>query len=242
MRKSVSIPSLVLCVLALLPAGTALASTSPAAEEAHIVAMVNGTRVQKGLGALPRNDKLIQMARGQAARMAAKGEIFHNPNLGPEATSLGLIWHRLGENVGMGWDVDQIEQAFLDSPHHYENIVHPDYNAIGVGVAHSGDKVFVAQVFGALDQAPKVSLPIAAPEPKPSASATAPTPVVTAAPKPPTPPPALTPVSARPEPNALVDGVVSQEAVLADAGPRSASRITAVGAFLGRVLDEILPG
>jgi hypothetical protein len=242
MRKSMCAPLVVLGVLALLPAAPTLASTTTAAEEAHVIAMVNATRAGQRLGALQRNEKLVQMAQGQAARMAAKGSIFHNLNLGAEATSLGLIWHYLGENVGVGWNVDVIEEALLQSPHHYENIVRPDYNAIGVGVAHSGDKVFVAQEFGALDQVPKVSLPIAAPEP--AAPVRAPAPVATVAPRTPIPPPAPTPIPPQPEPNALVGGIVSREAVSVGIADQRhpPSRLASVGSLLAHVLDALLPG
>jgi uncharacterized protein YkwD len=248
MRKACSASTALVAVLAVVLTGLAAAGTaraSTATDETHVIELVNGTRSQKGVQTLQRNDALVKMAREQAARMAAKGTIFHNPDLGPQATLLGLHWLRLGENVGMGWNVDVIEDAILKSPHHYENIVRPAYNSIGVGVVYAAERVFVAQVFGQLEQAAKVTLP-AAPD---SVSAPLP-PARTTVPAPPPPPPLAAPVSTpipalparHPWPNALTGGVVSQEPVPIRASDQHVSDRPANGSFLARLLDRLFPG
>ncbi len=45
-------------------------------------------------------------------------------------------WTKLGENVGTGPSNDPIWNAFVNSAHHYANIVDPDFNRVGVGVAY----------------------------------------------------------------------------------------------------------
>ena len=188
-------------------------------DETRVQNLLSGTRTSKGLAPLKRNDKLVGMARRQADRMAAKGSIYHNPSLGAEMTSSGLDWQKAGENVGMGPDVDIIEQAFLDSPHHYENIVDPAYDTIGIGVVDGADgRRYVVQVFADLrtaaapaPQAPKPAAPTTTAEPQrqtaaqvaPVSQTPTPTtqpsaePVAKAAPKPPT-----------AVPNVVIGGVV----------------------------------
>src|SRR5688572_21499298 len=90
----------------------ALAATLPAAarsyvpsDEAKVRSMVNKTRAEKGLAPLMAHDQLTAMARGQSDRMEDRGNIYHNPELGAEATRRGLNWERVGENVGMGPNV-----------------------------------------------------------------------------------------------------------------------------------------
>jgi hypothetical protein len=184
----------------------AMAQEYKAGDEAHVASLVNGTRAGKGLQRLSTHSGLVNMAREQAVRMLQKGNIFHNPNLGADIEALNVIWKIVGENVGMGPNVDLIEQAFLDSPHHYENIVRPNFNSIGVGVVPDGKGgVFVTQVFAEIQgaaAAPPAAAPVAAP------AQTAPSAPPTAAPPtqpPPTPVPTPTPV--RPDPNAVKGGI-----------------------------------
>src|SRR5438067_8092482 len=67
--------------------------------------LVNASRATAGAGPLAESPELDAMARAQAARMAARGEIYHNPNLASDATASGLHWLRVGENVGDGPDI-----------------------------------------------------------------------------------------------------------------------------------------
>jgi hypothetical protein len=144
-------------------------------DETHVRNLVNATRSSKGLGQLASNAVLVGMARRQADRMAAKGNIFHNLKLSDEITVAGLNWLKAGENVGMGPNADIVEDAFLASPHHYENIVDPQYDTVGIGVVDGADgRRYVVQVFA--------DMAASAPAPKPDAAKPA-TPAVTAEPQ-----------------------------------------------------------
>ena len=143
-------------------------------DETKVHSMVNQTRASKGLKPLARNDKLVTMARQQADRMEAKGNIFHNPNLSGDINATGLNWRRVGENVGMGPNVDLIEKAFLASPGHYENIVRAEYNTMGIGAVKGDDgKMYVVQVFANVAASAPAVAP-AAPKPATVAPAVAP--------------------------------------------------------------------
>lgn len=208
-------------VVAVVLAGSLAFLASPAqaggfiaADEGHVQEMVNATRRGKGLPTLVQSDGLVQMARGQSVRQAEKGNIFHNPDLGGEITKRGLSWQKVGENVGMGPNVDLIEEAFLNSPHHYENIVDPKFDAIGVGVVDGADgRRYVTQVFADLAAA-------APPAARPPVPTRTPTPAATSAPAAPStapaatsaPSPAVQPAKPAPtpsaEPNVVVGGVI----------------------------------
>lgn len=182
---------LVLVSVGIVLAPSAHAQQYLATDEVHVRDLINQHRVARGLGALTANGHLTDVARAQSVRMEVRGDIYHNPNLAQEVTALGLPWTRIGENVGVGANVIVIEDAFLASPPHHENIVSP-YNVVGVGVvAGSGGRVYVTQVFGRLEGPLPVSQ---APRPGPASA-----PPVTASP--PTAPPAtLHPASPTPEP------------------------------------------
>jgi hypothetical protein len=209
MRKIVV---LVITALALLAGSPAHGQSFVPSDEAADRAAVNQTRSGKGLSTLALNAQLQAMARGQAVRMAEKGDIYHNPTLGGEATQRGLTWARIGENVGMGPTEAIIYDALLKSPHHYENIVHPTYDSIGVGIVKGDEgRIYLVQVFA--DLQPQVSAPApavkapAAPAAQPAAQ-----PVAASAPKPAAPvvraAAPSTPAPAAVDPNAVTGGLV----------------------------------
>jgi uncharacterized protein YkwD len=211
-------------------------------DESRVRSLVNGTRGGKGLRTLALHDALTSMARAQSDRMADRGDIYHNPSLSSDINSRGVDWQRVGENVGMGPNVDVIEQAFLDSPAHYDNIVHPSYDSIGVGVTKGDDgKVYVTQVFADFTVDPGTAPPPASAAPAAAPAAPAPAsaaPVAGAAATPPAAPPTPaepTPAPASPTPNALTGGYVNDEPLPDTPAPAEAADQGA----LGRLLDAI---
>jgi len=138
---------------------TALGMLSEAAgantqsDEAQFLQLVNQDRAANGLSALIWSPQLVDEARVQSGRMAAAGTIFHNPNLAKEVTG---NWITLGENVGMGGTVDALHQAFMNSPHHRENIL-GDYDHVGFGIVMGGSDgatIFVTELFWKTAPAP----------------------------------------------------------------------------------------
>jgi hypothetical protein len=194
-RVAASAAAVLIVVLGLgvvLGVAPARAGGYVSSDETKVRNMVNATRAGKGLGQLASNGELVGMARRQADRMTAKGNIFHNLKLGDEMTAAGLNWQKAGENVGMGPDVNLVEEAFLASPHHYENIVDPKYDTVGVGVVDGADgRRYVVQVFADMGSSAPVSKPAA---PKPVAPAVTAEPQAQAAAH-------VAPVSETPTPN-----------------------------------------
>jgi hypothetical protein len=180
--------------LGALPVFAADAKADTGSDEAAFVAKINGLRASKGLPALQVNANLVAKARAWSAGMAAAGKIWHS------TLSDGITedWRKLGENVGMGGSVDGLHTAFVNSPHHYENLVDPAFGYIGIGIVMSGNTIFVTEEFMQLmpAKAPVVNLPVLTPTTtKPAAPTT--TTTKPAAPKPAAPKPAAaTPVKA----------------------------------------------
>jgi hypothetical protein len=131
----------------LVVAGVAFWGSAASAADAHagsFVSKANAERTSRGLRAYTVASDLSVVARRHAERMAAKHSLYHNPNLGSEVSG----WQVVGENVGMGGDVQSIHQAFMDSPEHRANILARDYTEIGVGTVVDADGVlWVTQVF-----------------------------------------------------------------------------------------------
>ena len=171
---------------------TSAHAAQPSAE-ADFVARINEVRAQNGAGPLSVDDQLVAVARTWTDTMVAAGDISHNPNLS------GLItdWHHIGENVGMGPNIDSLETAFVNSPHHFANMVDPTFTRIGVGVSMAPDgTMFVTEDYKTPSGAPVASVArtvtthVTAP---PRPVVTTPRPVVTVPAKP---KPAAAPVAA----------------------------------------------
>jgi len=178
-------------LLALIVAGAALfAFAGPAhasSDEDYFVAKINQMRASRGLGTLSVSGQLTSVARSWSQHMASDGTLEHNPNYGSQVSG----WRTLGENVGTGGDVASIENAFENSPHHFENMVDPSFTMIGVGVTQdSSGTYWVTEDYEQPKNAP-------APAPAPHSTPAPPRPAPRPAPKPASAPrPAPAPVHA----------------------------------------------
>lgn len=171
---------LVLAVaIGLLPAVAATTQAAGAGDPAAaFIAKINALRASKGLAPMEANGPLTTFAAGWTSHMAQTGQLAHNPAL----SSAPGNWTVVGENVGVGANVDELFQAFVNSPHHYSNLVDPRFNTIGVAVVVDGSgRMWTTHDFEALPTARTSTAPAPAPAPKPTAPVTtAPTPKVSA--------------------------------------------------------------
>src|SRR3954471_17688924 len=169
----------------------AVAAGDPASD---FVARINALRASKGVQPLAVNAALTSFAAGWTNHMASTGVLSHNPNL----SSAPNNWTVVGENVGDGTTVADLFQAFVNSPHHYENLVDPRFNTVGVAVVIDGSgRMWTTHDFEALPggstaaTAPKTTTttarprvptapPTAAPKPAPKPASTPAAPVTTA--------------------------------------------------------------
>lgn len=134
----------VLLATGLLGGAAAMAtSASAAGPPTTEVGRVNQERARLGLPALERSRHLTRVARAQAARMADRSLLFHNPHLTEDVRD----WRWVGENVGYGPDVATVHVAFMRSPAHRANVLDRDYTEIGVGVVVRDGRAWVVHVF-----------------------------------------------------------------------------------------------
>ncbi|MBV8236894.1 MAG: CAP domain-containing protein [Acidimicrobiia bacterium] len=206
-------------------------SVDPGAAAQEFFAMTNGERANAGVPPLQWRDDVAGMAVAQSAAMAQAGTIWHGPFVS-QANLTALNANLLAENVGMGSDVQTIHTAFMNSPHHRENILDAALSQVGIGVVVGGDgTVYVTEDFlhpkgGATPRAaapPAAARPAAAPAaaPRPAPARPAPvrssvvaaaavparvpaTPPTTAPASVPLPQGVVTPVPFQPEPAAAV--------------------------------------
>lgn len=139
-----------LTVLALLISLLQAFGTPPTAEasidsakEADFIALVNVERAAQGLPSLTPRADIRTVARDHSVRMARESRLYHNPSFSTQITN----WKTVAENVGRGPSVQSIHGAFMNSPGHRANIMHPDLTEIGIGVEVRNGQVWVTQNF-----------------------------------------------------------------------------------------------
>ena len=140
-RTTVRISILLILIAALIgPITTQGADQASASsgDEAAFVEALNRIRADVDLPALTVNHQLSDLARIHTEHMAGAGEIAHAT---PISAGYEGPWTKLGENVGVGAEVEDLVDAFVASPGHYANIVDPAFTEIGVGVVRRSDAV-----------------------------------------------------------------------------------------------------
>lgn len=115
----------------------ALAVPAHAGPAGTLLSRINSSRAAAGLAPLETYFDLTDDARAHSARMMDRGEIYHNTNLG----AVTGVWQGLGENVGVGWDINQLHDGFMSSSGHRANIL-GNYNYVGIGVKQDGDGAY----------------------------------------------------------------------------------------------------
>lgn len=172
MRRVLPLAALVFSLGVVTLVANDSASADPADERAFVAA-VNAERAAAGLPALVVDGQLTDAARNWAQSMAAAGQISHAPDITVGVTA---DWLKMGENVGVGPDVDSIMRAFMASPTHRANVVDPEFTHVGVGVVWANGAMYTVHRFMKVAASPATT----APPPPPT---TASPPVATEAPQ-----------------------------------------------------------
>jgi len=128
-----------------------LGDQGPSSAERILLDSVNAERKAQGIPALAWDDALAVAARSHAAEMARRNSVAHvlpdEPSLPARATRAGVRFSWLSENVVSAGTVDNAHAQFVKSPAHRANILDPDMDRIGIGVAQRGGQVFVVEDF-----------------------------------------------------------------------------------------------
>lgn len=127
-----------------------------------ILTRVNELRTSKGLTPVTRYTQLDTVAQNWSEQMAASRTMEHNPTY---AESYPKGWTSASENVAMrssasNEDIgEELFKQWLNSPGHYENMVSPDANSIGIGIAQDSTGAWYAtQNFAAYQNASAAGL------------------------------------------------------------------------------------
>lgn len=135
------------------PATTATAQTSQGGcwdvkgAERGFARRINDVRSVAKRGTLRLDPELSRAARLHSREMVKQDKLYHTPSdkLGRRVTN----WTVLGENVGVGGDVESLHDAFMASPAHADNVLYDPFRHMGVGTVKHDGQLWVTVIFEA---------------------------------------------------------------------------------------------
>ena len=143
--------ALSLCVGASCACGAAPASATPTdnvsyaavSDSSGYLSRLNGERAAHGLRPLVMRADLTEVAQTWSEHMAATGVLSHNPSLASAITN----WLAVGENVGDGPTIADLDAAFMASPKHRANILDPTYDDVGIATVTRDGMIWITVDF-----------------------------------------------------------------------------------------------
>lgn len=109
--------------------------------------LVNRERQARGLRPLTDDGPLADTSVSWSAKMARDGRLSHHPDLRAVASQVEPQWRAVAENVGYAGSIERVHELLMQSTDHRNNILSSNMNRIGIGVVHSGGRVWVTQRF-----------------------------------------------------------------------------------------------
>ena len=130
--------------LTLFAGSPAQASGIGTRPERSMKRFINTARIRHDTDRLFFRRRLVRVARSHSRAMANQGSLFHSSNLG---TKMPRGWKIVGENVGVGYSIESLHEAFMASAPHRKNNLRPAYERIGVGVVRRDGRIWITVVF-----------------------------------------------------------------------------------------------
>jgi uncharacterized protein YkwD len=119
--------------------------------EKQLFDLVNREREKAKLSKLEWSDRLAQAALAHSKLLAVNRDLSHQfsgePILQERIGATRLRFNSVAENVAAAQDVETAHAALMKSPGHRANILHQDYNAIGIAIVERDHELYVTQDF-----------------------------------------------------------------------------------------------
>ena len=113
----------------------------------HMLALTNSDRERYERRELAFADRLATYAKAHSQAMANDGYIYHSTGDQLRRALDGYDWELGGENVGVGGSLESLEDAFMASDLHRQNILRRVYEHAAVGIARADDRIWITVIF-----------------------------------------------------------------------------------------------
>jgi uncharacterized protein YkwD len=119
--------------------------------EIDLLRRVNDARARVGAPPLATTSELIVAARQHALEMLRHEKISHQfpgeADLKQRLAGWNTHFDKAGENVAMDFSAEEAQDSLMGSPGHRANLLNPAFNAVGIGIAREGSRLYVVQDF-----------------------------------------------------------------------------------------------
>lgn len=111
--------------------------------EQEVITLINQERTKQGISPLTENWEVSRVARFKSQDMINNNYFSHNsPIYGTPfemLSSFGIRFSQAAENIAYGQQTaQQVVDTWMNSSGHRANILNPNYNQTGVGIARRG--------------------------------------------------------------------------------------------------------
>jgi hypothetical protein len=140
----------------LLSVGTAVfaqssVSVDPDSPQGILLSDLNAARTANGLQPVHLDSSLSVAAQRHADLMAGEDTLDHQlpgeAGLAERCAAAGAHFSSIAENIAEGGALHSIHASWMHSPAHYENLMTPAFNAVGIGVAKRGRQIYAVEDF-----------------------------------------------------------------------------------------------
>jgi len=132
--------------------------------EETMLKLINRDRSKMNLPDLKMINEVNRIAEKHSKEMAEEGEINHVSRLTGDVSDRIKDWKdynmffisKLGENLSKAKDVHSSQKGLMESPGHRGNILDPDFNSVGIGIAKGKDGyLYITQIFLQINEFPE---------------------------------------------------------------------------------------
>lgn len=113
----------------------------------QMLALTNDDRERRDRPELEFAARLSRYAKRHSRAMAHRGYIFHSSDGQIRSVMDGYEWAIAGENVGVGGSLLGLEQAFMGSELHRQNILRPVFGHAAIGIVRDDGHFWVTVIF-----------------------------------------------------------------------------------------------
>lgn len=147
--RSVGAVALLLTVLLLVGFVSASSAAGPerTGRRMQMLGLTNDDRVRHDRRALDFAGRLSRYAKQHSREMARAGYLFHSTADELRAALDGYEWSIGGENVGVGGSLESLEDAFMASKAHRQNILRRPYGNAAFGIVRADGRMWVTVIF-----------------------------------------------------------------------------------------------
>jgi uncharacterized protein YkwD len=135
------------CLLVLALAGGWASGEERFGPRRHMLALTNTDRAIHDRAALSFNERLSHYAKAHSQAMADRGYLFHSTGEQLQAELAGYDWELGGENIGVGGSLEGLEDAFMASPPHRQNLLRKVYEHAAIGIVRQDGRTWITVIF-----------------------------------------------------------------------------------------------